>query len=154
MLAVLGRLLKNGLCLMSLRSLGLAADLRRCTRMQIKAARYTAMGTLSGVLAILAGFGAILLWVSPSLRPALLACASFLLALGAVLSLYRGRALRRSNSRLLLTALQSIQTDLLIIRKMFDQDPDDCSQCRKHARSDQDAGRKSAQGRDRASCDG
>jgi hypothetical protein len=151
MLEILGRLINSGLCLMTLRSLGLAADLQRCARMQVKAARYTAIGALSGVLALLAGFGAILLAVSPGSRPTLLGVASSLLALGAALFLYRARILRRSNSRLLIASLQSIRSDLAIILKVFDQDHGNCSRCRDRTQSDQDAASEPSQGRERAS---
>jgi len=157
MLALLSRLLRSGLYLMSLRSLGLVAELQHCSRMHIRAARYTALAALSGTLAFLAGFGAILLSVSPNVRPLLLAATALFLALSGALLLRQARALKRNTGSLLITSLQSIQGDLATIRKMFDQDPGDCPRCGDRAKAApgaQGSGSDPAQGRKRASCDG
>lgn len=167
MLAALSRLLKDGLCLMSLRSLGLIAAMQRYSGAQIRAAQYTALAALSGVLALLIGVGAIVLSVSPDLRPLLLGGLAGLLGLGAVVLRHRARSLRRNPAPPLIASLQSIRNDLAIIRTMFDRDNDHCSRCKdraqtasspKNADSDPTRGRERAtersdptQGRERAS---
>lgn len=119
MLAALARMLRGGLGLMSLRSLGLVSTLRRCARARVRAMQYTVLAGVSATLSLLAGLGALLLWIDPGLRPMLLAAVAVLLALVGIGLLHHARSLRQSTERLFSESALAVLTDLSILRRMM-----------------------------------
>ncbi len=132
MLSTLGRLLKFGLLLGSLRSLSSAAELQRAARTRVRATQCAAWALLSGILALLAGFGALLLWISPALRPLLLAGVAAALALAGFALHNRARTLRREATIILGASTRNIRHDLSVVGEVFHRKrsaPANCAQC-------------------------
>jgi hypothetical protein len=119
MLAALGYILRHGLRLMSLRSLGLASALRRCTHARVRAVQCTVLAGVSAALSLIAGVGALLLWVDPNLRPALLAGVAALLGLIGIALLYHARTLKRSTERVFSDSALALLADFAVLRRMM-----------------------------------
>ena len=119
MLAALGYILRHGLRLMSLRSLGLASALRRCTHARVRAVQCMVLAGVSAALSLIAGVGALLLWIDPHLRPALLAGVAALLALIGIALLFHARTLKRSTEQVLSESALALLADLSILRRLM-----------------------------------
>jgi hypothetical protein len=79
----------------------------------------TVLAGVSAALSLIAGVGALLLWVDPNLRPALLAGVAALLGLIGIALLYHARTLKRSTERVFSDSALALLADFAVLRRMM-----------------------------------